>query len=63
MNQATKAFTFVAQALEAESLSGQTATRVVNSVKQLIQAANVPLDQFLAGLTPEQRQVVQAYFS
>ena len=58
-----KVFHYVAQALEAETLQGQTATRVVNSVKALVQAANVNLAQVAAGLTPEQQQTVQAYFS
>ena len=63
MSQPIKAFQFVAQALEAETLQGQTATRVVASIKALIQATNVNLAQVAAGLTPEQQQVVQAYFT
>jgi hypothetical protein len=62
-SQPVKVFQFVAQALEAETLQGQTATRVVNSVKNLVQATNVNLQQVVAGLTPEQQRVVQAYFS
>ncbi|KAF2278420.1 ARM repeat-containing protein [Westerdykella ornata] len=58
-----KAFHYVVQALEAETLQGQTATRVVASVKNLIQATGVNVQQAVAGLTPEQQGIVQAYFS
>lgn len=63
ISQPVKAFQFVAQALEAETLQGQTASRVVGSTKALIQATNVNLAQVVAGFTPEQQQTVQAYFS
>jgi hypothetical protein len=53
----------VVQALEAETLQGQTATRVVASVKALIQATNTNLAQAAATLTPEQQRTAQAYFS
>jgi hypothetical protein len=56
-------FQFVAQALEAETLQGTTATRVVNCVKSLVQITNMPLQQAAAGLTAEQQQTVAAYFS
>ncbi|ORY12755.1 importin subunit beta-3 [Clohesyomyces aquaticus] len=62
LGQPVKCFHFVTQALEAETLQGQTATRVVASTKQLIQSANVNLAQVAAGLTPEQQRTVQAYF-
>ncbi|KAF2175554.1 ARM repeat-containing protein [Zopfia rhizophila CBS 207.26] len=63
MAQPAKCFQYVAQALEAETLQGQTAARVVNATKQLVQAANINLAQVAATLTPEQQQTVQAYFS
>lgn len=63
VSQPAKAFQFVAQALEAETLQGQTATRVVNSTKALVQATGVNLAQVAATLTSEQQQTVQAYFS
>jgi len=63
VSQPVKIFQFVAQALESETLQGQTATRVVTSVKNLVQATNVNLGQVVAGLTPEQQRIVQAYFS
>ena len=61
--QPAKVFTFVVQALEAETLQGQTANRVVASVKALIQATGTNLGQAASGLTPEQQRTAQAYFS
>ncbi|KAF2121760.1 importin subunit beta-3 [Lophiotrema nucula] len=63
LNQAAKAFIAVAQALEAETLQGQTAVRVVAATKALVQATSLDLGQVAAGLTPEQQSTVQAYFS
>jgi hypothetical protein len=56
-------FNYVVQALEAETLQGQTANRVVASVKALIQATSTDLGQAAATLTPEQQRTAQAYFS
>lgn len=53
----------MAQALEAETLQGTTATRVVNCVKSLVQITNMSLQQAAEGLTVEQQQTVAAYFS
>lgn len=61
--RAAKAFVFVAQALEAETLSGQSATRVVQATKNLVQGAEMNIGQIMGRLTPEQQAVVQAYFS
>ncbi|KAF2869193.1 armadillo-type protein [Massariosphaeria phaeospora] len=61
--QVPKVFTLVAQALEAETLSGNTASRVVTATKALCQATNTNLAQLAAGLTPEQQRNAQAYFS
>ncbi|KAF2737961.1 importin subunit beta-3 [Polyplosphaeria fusca] len=62
-NRAGLAFQSVAQALEAETLQGQTAARVVASTKALVQATNLNLGQAAATLTPEQQRTVQAYFA
>jgi hypothetical protein len=62
-SQPGKVFTFVVQALEAETLLGQTATKVVASVKALIQATNTNLSQVASTLSPEQQRTAQAYFS
>lgn len=58
-----KCFVSVVQALEAETLQGQTASRVVNSIKALVQATNTNLAQVAGSLTPEQQRTVQVYFS
>lgn len=61
-SQPSKVFTFVVQALEAETLQGQTANRVVASVKALIQATGTNLAQAAASLSPEQQRTAQVYF-
>ncbi|KAA8622517.1 KAP95 Karyopherin importin beta [Pyrenophora tritici-repentis] len=62
-SQPAKVFNYVVQALEAETLQGQTANRVVISVKALIQATSTDLSQAAATLTPEQQRTAQVYFS
>ncbi|KAI9822390.1 MAG: hypothetical protein M1827_000109 [Pycnora praestabilis] len=60
--QAAKSFIFIAQALEAETLQGQTATRIVAAAKQLVAIAGIDLNQILGTLSPETQQTVRAYF-
>jgi len=60
--QAAKCFTFVAQALEAETLQGQTATRIVGAAKQLVQIAGLDANQLLQTMPPETQQTVRAFF-
>lgn len=62
VTQAAKVFVFIAQALEAETLQGQTATRIVASAKQLITTAGLDAAQLLQQLSPETQQTVRAYF-
>lgn len=62
VSEAAKCFTFIVQALEAETLQGQTAARVVNAAKQLVQMAGLNADQLLAGMAPETQQTVRAFF-
>ena len=62
MQQAARCFTFVAQALEAETLQRQTAQRIVGAAKTLVQAANLDANQLLAGMSPETQQTVRAFF-
>ncbi|KAK5282259.1 importin subunit beta-3, partial [Cryomyces antarcticus] len=62
MSQAAKAFTFIAQALEAETLQGQTATRIVGAAKHLVTAAGLNANQLLATLPPETQHTVRAFF-
>lgn len=62
-SQPAKIFNYVVHALEAETLQGQTANRIVASVKALIQATSTDLAQAAASLTPDQQRTAQAYFS
>jgi importin-5 len=55
-------FTHIVQALEAETLQGQTLERVVASAKQLLTLAGVDANQLLASMPPETQQTVRAYF-
>ena len=63
MAHAAKVFVFIAQALEAETLQGQTATRVVTAAKSLLQKTGLNPAQILQQLPPETQQTVRVYFS
>lgn len=62
MAKAAQCFTFIAQALEAETLQGQMAQRIVGAGKKLIATAGLPTDQLLASLSPETQQTVKTLF-
>lgn len=62
MSQAAKCFTFIAQALDAETLQGQTASRIVGAAKLLVQSAGLDANQLLSTLPPETQRTVQAFF-
>ncbi|KAI9777689.1 MAG: hypothetical protein M1839_008608 [Geoglossum umbratile] len=62
ISQAPKMFTHIVQALEAETLQGQTLERVVASAKQLLTIAGVDANQVLASMPPETQQTVRTYF-
>lgn len=62
LNKAQKCFTDVVKALEAETLQGQTATRIVDAAKALVQVAGLDTNQLLAGMAPETQQTVRAFF-
>ncbi len=62
VTQAPKVFIFIVQALEAETLQGQIATRIVAAAKQLVATAGVDANQVLATLSPETQATVRAYF-
>ncbi len=62
LSQAAKIFVFIAQALEAETLQGATATRLVAAAKQLVATAGIDANQVLSTLTPETQQTVRSYF-
>ncbi|KAI9797958.1 MAG: hypothetical protein M1833_005014 [Piccolia ochrophora] len=62
ISQAAKCFVFIAQALEAETIQGATAQRVVAAGKQLLAVAHVDPAQVLATLSPETQQAVRNHF-
>ncbi|KAK4549209.1 hypothetical protein LTR36_007667 [Oleoguttula mirabilis] len=62
MSQAARCFTFVAQALEAETLQGNMAQRIVGAARKLVTTAGLDANQLLGGLPPETQQTVQAFF-
>ncbi|QSS63628.1 karyopherin Sal3 [Histoplasma capsulatum] len=61
-NNATKVFTFIVQALEAETLQGATAARVASSAKQLAAASAVNVDQIFANVNPKYQVAVRSFF-
>ncbi|CAK4022360.1 Importin subunit beta-3 [Lecanosticta acicola] len=63
MNKAAQCFTFIALALEAETLQGQMAQRIVGAGKKLVATAGLPTDQLLASLSPEAQQTVKTLFA
>ncbi|EAS32990.3 importin beta-3 subunit [Coccidioides immitis RS] len=59
---AEKAFTYVVQALDAESIQGAVANRIVASVKQLVASTNVNAEQVLSIVKPEKQMIVRRFF-
>lgn len=62
MAKAPQCFTYIAQALEAETLQGNSAQRAVATARKLVQTAGLDANQLLAGLPAETQQTVRAYF-
>ena len=62
-SQPAKVFTHIAQALEAETLQGANANRVVDAAKRLVAATTLDAAQVLGSLSPECQRTVRAYFS
>lgn len=62
MSRAADCFKFIAQALEAETLQGQMAQRIVAAGRKLIATAGLNADQLLNGLPPETQQTVRTLF-
>ncbi|EIT73173.1 armadillo-type protein [Aspergillus flavus] len=62
LSNADKVFGYIVQALEAETLQGQTAARVANSAKQLVATTGLNADQILAGVNPDNQAAVRSYF-
>ena len=60
--KASQCFTYIAQALEAETLQGNMAQRIVGAARKLVQLAGLDANQLLATLPPETQQTVRAFF-
>ncbi|KAF9892724.1 hypothetical protein FE257_001126 [Aspergillus nanangensis] len=62
VSNAAKIFGHIVQALEAETLQGQTAARVARSAKQLVAATGINAEQILGGVNPDNQAAVRGYF-
>lgn len=63
MNQAGKIFVYIAQALEADTLQGQTASRVAVATKALLTEAGVDPTPLLQQFSPESQRTIMGFFS
>ena len=63
MAAADKVFVAICQALEAETIQGQTLQNVTSAAKVLVQATGINADALLGTLQPETQETVRAYFS
>lgn len=62
-SQAPRIFDFVLQALDADTLQGQTAERVLASTKVLLASSAIPPQQLLASIPVERHAAAQRWFS
>jgi hypothetical protein len=63
VSQPDKVFVWVAQALEAETIQGQTAVRVVNSTKNLLLASNLNPAPLLAQFSQDAQRTITGFFA
>ncbi|KAF5677303.1 importin subunit beta-3 [Fusarium heterosporum] len=63
VNQAGKVFVFIAQALEAETLVGQTANRVAVATKGLLTTTGVDPTPLLQQFSPESQRTIMGFFN
>ena len=62
MAQAGKIFVFIAQALEAETLQGQTASRVVAAAKMLLTESSVDPTPLLQQFPEDSQRTIMKWF-
>ena len=62
MAKAALVFQHIVQALEAETIQGQSANKVVSAAKQLVAQTGINADHALQALSPEGQQAVRSYF-
>lgn len=63
MNQVPQIFDSVLQALDAETIQGQTAERVVAVTKNLFSTAGVSISQILGSMPVERHNAARRYFA
>lgn len=61
-SNADKVFGYIVQALDAETLQGNTAKKVAESAKRLVGATGLDADRILAGVNPDNQMTVRSYF-
>lgn len=61
-SQPQKIFVLIAQALEAETLTGVTQPRIIAAAKHLLQVTSLDPAQLLLQLSPETQLTVRNYF-
>ncbi len=62
-NQAGKIFVYIAQALEAETLVGQTANRVALATKGFLTSTGVDPTPLLQQFSPEAQRTIMGFFN
>jgi len=60
--KAATIFQYIVQALEAETIQGQTAVKVAASAKTLVAQTGINAEQILQSLSPEGQQAVRSFF-
>ena len=63
VTQAPRVFIYIAQALQTEAITGQTAAKVVAAAKLLLGIAGLDPNQLLQQLAPEVQQTVRLHFA
>lgn len=62
LSNADKVFGYIVQALDNETLQGETAKRVADSAKRLAQGTGLNAEAILAGVNPDNQEAVRKYF-
>jgi len=62
ISQASKVFMYIVQAIEGETLQGNTEKRIVESAKHLLSSAGLDPAQLLQQMPPETQEIVRKKF-
>lgn len=62
VQKASLVFQHIVQALEAEMIQGQVASKVASSAKQLVAQTGINAEQIFQTLTPEAQTAVKRHF-